>query len=126
MVRKQNIIVGRSVWVDHCTNYDLPEGLPHGAKVVVSAYDSAAHSVTVSAEGRSWEVDPIHLDTGWTFLLGGKYFDEHTQRAKAHIRRLIGELRRNPHPRFPDLTQDRIAEWLAVLDRNESPLAMAA
>lgn len=70
MIRKQQILVGQKVWVEQFRDLDLPQGLRNGVRATVTAYDSTAKSVTIAgADGCSWTLDPIHLDTGWTFLV---------------------------------------------------------
>lgn len=120
MIRKQQILGGQKVWVEQFRDLDLPEGLRNGARATVTAYDSAAKSVTIAdGDGRTWTLDPIHLDTGWTFLVEGRAFAENTQKAKAYLKSLIADLRAQPdHPKFPELRQERIDALLSILARN--------
>lgn len=132
MIRKQRIVIGRKVWVEQFRSAEpptseLPDGLPNGARVKVVAYDSAAKRVTVEAGGRTWTLDPIHIDTGWTFQLEGRAFAENTLQAKAYVKSLIADLRtQSDHPRFPELRQDRIDALLAILARNTRRKLVAA
>lgn len=129
MHRKQLVAVGKWVWIERCLSYELPEGLQDGLRVVITAIDPAAHKVTVQAEdSQEWEIDPIHLDTGWQFLIGGKLFGENSPIARAYLKALISQLREEPpHPRFPELRDEKIAQWQAILNRNGCrPLALAA
>lgn len=57
--------------------------------MTVVAYDCKIKSVTMRSEEGEWDVDPIHLDTEWTFNLDGKYFAENTRKAKAYLKSLI-------------------------------------
>lgn len=120
MLQKQRIVVGRKVWIDQCHSLALPEGLTDGLKVKVLAYDPDAKTVTVEGtRNRQWTLDPVHIDTGWTFQLAGQSFAENTLQAKAYLKSLIAELKAQPdHPRFPDLRQDRITQLTAILKRN--------
>lgn len=124
MIRKQRIVIGRKVWVEQfhspeLPTTELPEGLSNGARVKVIAYDSAAKLVTVEAGEHTWTLDPIHIDTGWSFQLEGRAFAENTLQAKAYVKSLIADLRAQPdHPRFPELRQHRIDALLAILARN--------
>lgn len=93
------------------------------------AIDAPARKVTVQTEnGQDWELDPIHLDTGWQFQISGKLFAENTPKARAYIKSLIAQLHtETPHPRFPELRDEKIAGLLAILERNGCrPLALAA
>ena len=129
MNRKQQIVVGKRVWIERCLSYELPEGLQDGTRALVTAIDETAHKVTVQTEnGQEWELDPIHIDTGWQFQISGKVFAENTPKARAYIKSLIVQLRTEaPHPCFLELRDEKIAELLAILERNGCrPLALAA
>jgi len=129
MHRKQQVKVGKRVWIQQCLSYELSEELQNGMRALVIAIDEPSHNVTIETEdGQEWQLDPIHLDTGWHFQISGKLFAENTPRARAYIKSLIAQLRTEPpHPRFPELRDEKIAGLLVILQRNGcKPLALAA
>lgn len=121
MNRKQPIKVGNLVWVEQCKAHDLevglPEGLNDGLQVRVLAYEPGKSVKVQTEDARVFDVDPIHVDTGWIFQLGGKTFGEHTARAKAHVKKMIAEVMRTEF-RYPDISEDLLARWRGVLARN--------
>lgn len=96
MNRKQPIKVGNLVWIERCKANDLlsglPEGLNDGRQVRVLGY-SPDKLVKIRTEDA---------------------------RAKAYIKRMVGEIARDVHPCYPDLSHDQTTQWRGILARNRA------
>jgi hypothetical protein len=125
MKRKQPVILGRKAWISRADACVWAEGCPDGGEVTILGNNLETGLVTVADQsGTEWELDAAHLDTGWLYKIGARYFHESTPQAAEYLRELA-EHRQGP---LKPATQALAQDYLRILTRNghELPRALAA
>lgn len=125
MKRKQPVILGRKAWISRADACAWPEGCPDGGEVTILGNNLETNRVTVADQsGTEWELDAAHLDTGWLYKIGARYFHESTPQAAEHLRELAERRQGLPKSAAQPLAHD----YLRILERNGHalPRALAA
>jgi len=128
MKRKQPVILGRKAWISRADARAWPEGCLDGCEVTILGNNLETNRVIVADQnGTEWELDVAHLDTGWLYKIGARYYHESTPQADEHLIEMI-ERRQSLPDATSDLHQRVIDECRRILHRNgrELPRALAA
>lgn len=127
MKRKQPMILGRQAWIERCKSYDLPEGCPEGAEVSIIGNNLDSMLTTVrDKDGMEWELDSAHIDTGWLYKIGARFYHESTPQAAEYLHETISRYQSLPDSvALSDSNQKIINDCLKVLRRNGHELPQA-
>lgn len=125
MKRKQPVILGRKAWISRTNACAWPEGCPDGSEVTILGNNLETNHITVADQsGTEWELDAVHLDTGWLYKIGARYYHESSPQAAEYLCELVERCQCLPKSKEQPLAED----YLRILQRNghELPRALAA